>query len=114
MQVQQAVPEAKARGLASTVVEILTELRMVLGSVSNAASVQAAGRPLRELRERLETPAPQIEALEPWDRAGIAEVVARGMPSVRSHAERIANLQGIEVLRPDLEAVVARLRGWVR
>ena len=111
-QAQPPAPEAEARGLASAVVEIMTGLRMVLGSVSNAASARDAGPPLRDLRARLEALAPRIGSLGPQERATLAEVVARGMPSVRGIAERVTDLQGAENLRPDLEAAVARLRSW--
>jgi hypothetical protein len=104
--------ETEVRGLASVVVEIMTGLRMVLGSVSNAASARDAGPPLRDLRARLEALAPRIGSLGPQERATLAEVVARGMPSVRGLAERVTDLQGTETLRPDLEAAVARLRSW--
>ncbi len=65
-QAQPPAPEAGARGLASAVVEIMTGLRMVLGSVSNAASARDAGPPLRDLRARLEALARIIH--EAWRR----------------------------------------------
>jgi hypothetical protein len=108
-----ATPEAEARGLASEVVEIMTNLRMVLGSVSNAVSARDAGPRLRELRTRLETLSPRIESLGPQDRATLADVVARGFPSVRGLAERVTELRGTEALWPDLEAAVARLQSWL-
>jgi hypothetical protein len=107
-----AIPEAGGRGLASEMVEIMTDLRMVLGSVSNAVSARDAGPRLRELRTRLETLSPRIESLGPQDRATLADVAARGFPSVRGLAERVTELRGTESLWPDLEAVVARLQSW--
>jgi hypothetical protein len=100
-----ATPEAGGRGLASEMVEIMTDLRMVLGSVSNAVSARDAGPRLRELRTRLET-------LPPQDRATLADVAARGFPSVRGLAERVTELRGTEALWPDLEAAMARLQSW--
>jgi hypothetical protein len=83
-----AIPEAGGRGLASEMVEIMTDLRMVLGSVSNAVSARDAGPRLRELRTRLETLSPRIESLPPrieslppQERATLADVAARGFPS---------------------------------
>jgi hypothetical protein len=93
-------------------VEIMTDLRMVLGSVSNAVSARDAGPRLRELRTRLETLSPRIESLGPQDRATLADVAARGFPSVRGLAERVTELRGTESLWPDLEAAVARLQSW--
>ena len=115
-QAQQAapavIPEAEARGLASEVVEIMTDLRMVLGSVSNAASARDAGPRLRELGTRLETLSPRIGSLGTQDRATLADVVARDLPSVRGLAERVSELRGTEALWPDLKAAVARLQSW--
>jgi hypothetical protein len=93
-------------------VEIMTDLRMVLGSVSNAVSARDAGPRLRELRTRLEMLSPRIESLGPQDRATLADVAARGFPSVRGLAERVTELRGTEALWPDLEAAVARLQSW--
>jgi hypothetical protein len=107
-----AIPEAGGRGLASEMVEIMTDLRMVLGSVSNAVSARDAGPRLRELRTWLETLSPRIESLGPQDRATLADVAARGFPSVRGLAERVTELRGTEALWPDLEAAMARLQSW--
>jgi hypothetical protein len=107
-----AIPEAGGRGLASEMVEIMTDLRMVLGSVSNAVSARDAGPRLRELRTRLETLSPRIESLPPQERATLADVAARGFPSVRGLAERVTELRGTEALWPDLEAAVTRLQSW--
>jgi hypothetical protein len=107
-----AIPEAGGRGLASEMVEIMTDLRMVLGSVSNAVSARDAGPRLRELRTRLETLSPRIESLPPQERATLADVAARGFPSVRGLAERVTELRGTEALWPDLEAAMARLQSW--
>jgi hypothetical protein len=85
---------------------------MVLASVSNAVSARDAGPRLRELRTRLETLSPRIESLGPQDRATLADVAARGFPSVRGLAERVTELRGTEALWPDLEAAVARLQSW--
>jgi hypothetical protein len=82
------------------------------GSVSNAVSARDAGPRLRELRTRLETLSPRIESLPPQERATLADVAARGFPSVRGLAERVTELRGTEALWPDLEAAMARLQSW--
>lgn len=111
---QTAAPVAPAAVqdvIAESFAEYMTDVRMVLGSVSNEASARDAAPRLTELRQRLDALLARVQAMSPTERAPLVELINRDLPTIRSLAERILNLAGVGgILREDLQAIVVRLQ----
>ena len=92
----------------------MNDLRMVLGTIGNEASAEAARPRLDEIRSRLDALDPRVAQLPPEARASLANLVDRSTAEIRGLAERVLALRGAEGLRLNLEPIIARLNGWAR
>jgi multidrug efflux pump subunit AcrA (membrane-fusion protein) len=127
-QAQQAAGEAakaaseaaqQAAGLVVGGVDVGAELeRMMeqastaLGGITDQASAEAALPSLEQLKGKVDGLTTQVDQLPAEGRKMLAGLVGTALPSLKELAGKVGTVQGAEVIKPTLDALVAKLETW--
>ena len=91
---------------------MLDQVSSALGGITDQATADAALPTLDELKGKVDGMAAQVDQLPAEGKKALASLVSAALPSLKELAAKVTAIQGAEVVKPALDAVIATLEGW--
>jgi sensor c-di-GMP phosphodiesterase-like protein len=92
--------------------KMMEQASTALGGITDQTSAEAALPSLEELNGKVDGLTTQVDQLPGEGRKMLASLVSTALPSFKELADKVGTVQGAEVIKPTLDAMLAKLEAW--
>lgn len=104
--------EAGSINAATEITNLIQQATAALSSITDQVSAEVALPSLDALKDKVTGVGAQIEQLSAEGKKLLASVVSTALPSLKELAARASSIQGVDAIKPSIDAMLAKLEAW--